>query len=160
MLLRNLSMKNRFGNTDGEEMQLLQSDKEEIFLRPYSHQCVGGIYSCYDPTYPPKLKGIINKPEFDKLIDDINDCLTQYWPCCICASFGYICCPFTCGLSCFCPNLCVSQAIHTARRRIENVNERWRKRGVHFALRESRPFTSKIVITIARENHLPAVNDV
>ena len=48
--------------------------------------------------------------EFKTIMDNLNDVIISYWPCTTCYLFGYVCAPFTLGLSLLCPGKCAGMA--------------------------------------------------
>ena len=58
------------------------------------------------------------------MMEEINDVLYTYLPCVLCWSFGYVCCPFTLGLSFCCPAVCVNDA----EERLREIVEAWNRK--------------------------------
>ena len=57
------------------------------------------------------------------MVNDLNRSLSNYWPCTLSISIGYIFALFTCGLSFLIPNLCISEAEKSLRTRIDYYNK-------------------------------------
>ena len=56
------------------------------------------------------------------MMESINDTLFNYFPCPLCWGFGYLCCPFTLGLSLCCPAICVGDAKSNLKAVIAKIN--------------------------------------
>ena len=108
------------------------SDIDVVQCDPIGACCLCGLYSAYNPEYPTQLSRHITEDEYDLLFEEINDRLSQYWPCCCCFTFGYICTICTCGLSLVCPNLCVTEAKKQLLRMLQTANKKYNRYGLHF----------------------------
>ena len=133
-----------------EKSGLLSTSQGSIQVHeafPIGKCCICGLYNAYDPTYPPELSEYIDETEYSILIEEINDRLTQYWPCCCCFVFGYLCTICSCGLSLLCPNLCIAQAEEQLNNILTAANEQYNSRGLHFSYSTYNcATTSKILI--------------
>ena len=85
---------------------------------------MNGISSGYDNTYNVALRGIVDEAEFVTTMDRLNDTIISFWPCTGCYLFGYMCAPFTLGLSLCCPAMCADQAEVKAYEFLEQVSLR------------------------------------
>ena len=90
--------------------QIPKSSESRIIIRPSAGTFINGIAKAYDSEYPPQLKGHLTEMEFRVTMENINDMLFTYFPCLLCWTLGYLCCPFTLGLSLCCPAICVTDA--------------------------------------------------
>ena len=114
---------------------------------PTGKCCICGLYNAYDPEYPTELSKYIDETEYSILFEEINDRLTQYWPCCCCFVFGYLFTLCSCGLSLLCPNLCVAQAEEQLNNILTAANIQYNPRGLYFRYsRYKCATTSKILI--------------
>jgi hypothetical protein len=84
--------------------------------------CIGGLYSAFDEDFPMALEMYLSHDEFTEAITMLNDALQMRWPCCLCTSYGILCCPFTLGLSYFFPALCIREAESELREKIGWIN--------------------------------------
>ena len=50
----------------------------------------------------------MTREDFETCINQINNTLSDYWPCCLCMACGYAFCVCTAGLSLFCPKVCIN----------------------------------------------------
>ena len=57
------------------------------------------------------------------MVHDLNKALSNFWPCTLSISIGYIFALFTCGLSFLIPNLCIKDAEQSLRTRIDYYNK-------------------------------------
>ena len=70
-------------------------------------------------------------------MEQINDMLFTYFPCAMCWGFGYLCCPFTLGLSLCCPAICVRDAEQNLRDMITRMNrQKLNKIGLSLSLQK------------------------
>ena len=58
------------------------------------------------------------------MMEQINDILMNYFPCPLAWCFGYLCCPFTLGLSLLCPAVCVNDAEEELRTLVARWNRK------------------------------------
>ncbi|KAF0719559.1 Aste57867_953 [Aphanomyces stellatus] len=98
--------------------------RETIRLMPRRVPFVSGISNQYDDEYPVELESLVAEAQFSQAINQINNTLTDYWPCFFCVCCGYACCLCTGGLSLLCPNMCISDAEQYAITLIERINAR------------------------------------
>ncbi|KAF0746287.1 hypothetical protein AaE_008181 [Aphanomyces astaci] len=85
---------------------------------------VSGMTNRYDDEFPMELEGMVPEAHFAQAINQINNTLTDYWPCFFCVCCGYLCCICTGGLSLLCPNMCISDAEQYTRTLIDRINIR------------------------------------
>jgi hypothetical protein len=89
-------------------MDVADDDEGIVKLHPSGLRFINGVSSSYDDGFPDELSGIMKESDFTAAINQINNTLTDYWPCMLCFACGFGCCLCTLGLSLFCPNLCIS----------------------------------------------------
>eukprot|EP00455_Lapot_gusevi_P050435 TRINITY_DN730_c0_g1_i1.p1 TRINITY_DN730_c0_g1~~TRINITY_DN730_c0_g1_i1.p1 ORF type:complete len:166 (-),score=22.27 TRINITY_DN730_c0_g1_i1:155-652(-) len=99
-----------------------------VVVPPVSSTCIGGLYSAYEEDFPPELDTYMSPQEYQDAMSQINDTLSNFWPCCYCFSFGWMCCPCTFGLSLLIPGICVRDAEHEVRKRMGFIN--WQMQNV------------------------------
>jgi len=99
------------------------STKDRIIIRPYGKTFVNGMAASYDFHYPREfLSSVLSEADFTSMMQDINDCVQSFWPCCFCFSFGYGCALCTLGLSLFAPFMCINDARDYLESRIDFWN--------------------------------------
>ena len=104
-------------------LQIPASTKNKVIIRPVGKTFVNGIANSYSMTYPRELlAGRLNEMDFKNIMEDINEGLMSYWPCCYCFCFGYGCALCTLGLSFIGPYICIKDAQDCLEQRIENWN--------------------------------------
>jgi Golgin subfamily A member 7/ERF4 family. len=64
---------------------------------------VSGLSYSYKEYFPTEIEPYVSFDEYQRIITDINETLMTYWPCLFSLCLGYICCPFTLGLSLLIP---------------------------------------------------------
>lgn len=104
--------------------QIPNTTETRVIIRPSSGTFVNGIAKSYDDNFPSQLKGHITEHEFKVMMENINDMLYTYFPCLLCWTCGYLCCPFTLGLSLCCPLICVRDAEENLRVMIFSINRK------------------------------------
>ena len=99
---------------------------------------INGVSSAYARKFPRELRGVVRAEDFDRAVARVNGALADYWPCMLCFSCGYLCCPCTLGLSFLCPNICIGDAEKYAREEIARLNRRraFEDAGITWALRK------------------------
>lgn len=105
-----------------EELQTLRSIGK---LPAIGSSFCNGMSNRYDNQPPFLLKEILDPKElkkFSSYMDQLNYKTAQYWPCLFAYYCGYICAPFTIGLSLCLPNICVSEAEKVLRNEIKKIN--------------------------------------
>ena len=111
-----------------------KSSKDCYIIKPYgklsilliyaAHTFITGISSQYSFDYDPQTVGyMLSEEEFNNMVNDFNRALSNFWPCTLSISIGYIFALFTCGLSFLIPNLCIGDAEKSLRTRIEYYNK-------------------------------------
>ena len=81
------------------------------------------------------MKGFVSENEFEDIMEKINEMLFTYFPCLLCWTLGYLCCPFTFGLSLCGPAICVRDAEESLRDMIAHMNrKKLNKMKVHLSL--------------------------
>ncbi|ETV92229.1 hypothetical protein, variant [Aphanomyces invadans] len=105
-------------------MTAARKDRSRVFLMPQRMPFISGITNRYDDDFPIELDGLVTEAQFSQAINQINNTLTDYWPCLFCVCCGYLCCVCTAGLSLLCPNMCISDAEQYTRTLIERINAR------------------------------------
>ena len=121
-------------------MQIPDSSDNIVVVRPSGKTFVTGLASAFDEEYDAeRLTDHIAASEYQKMIETINDTLLNYFPCPLAWCFGYLCCPFTLGLSLFCPAVCVNDAEEEIRTMIARWNrKKLAERNVTLVLRKRR----------------------
>ncbi len=102
--------------------QIPKSSNTIIVIRPSRSTFVTGLARQYCDKFPAELKGVLSQKDFEIIMEQINDTLFVYFPCTLCWGFGYLCCPFTLGLSLCCPAICVSDAQKHVKQVIARIN--------------------------------------
>ncbi|EQC37129.1 hypothetical protein SDRG_05356 [Saprolegnia diclina VS20] len=95
-----------------------------VRLMPAHMRFVNGVSRAYDDEFPHELRHLVDETQFSHAINQINNTLTDYWPCLFCVCYGYACCVCTGGLSLLCPHMCISDAEQYARTLIDRINHR------------------------------------
>jgi hypothetical protein len=101
---------------------------------------VNGLAIEYDDdSYDLAIMGpVIQRKDFQRIMNQINDTLFTYFACPFCRCFGYCCCPCTLGLSFFFPYVCIRDAEKEVRNLIFRLNEELlNKRGIEIELKIS-----------------------
>ena len=138
-------------------MGIPKSTPEVIIVRPRNGTTFanGLAYAFDDSTYDKNLIGSIEQREYFRLLDQINDILMSYFPCCLCQTFGYLCCLPTLALSLCCPLICVRDAGSYCedyiRRYNNNFNRNKGKKKLTVRLRK-RCLTSWLEFTVGDPN--------
>ena len=105
--------------------QIPDSSSNIVVVRPIAKTFVTGLASAYDEEYDyQRLERHIERGEYQKMMEQINDILINYFPCALAWCFGYLCCPFTLGLSLCCPAVCVNDAEEEVRTLIARWNRK------------------------------------
>lgn len=104
--------------------QIPRSTQTRVILRPASSTFVNGVAKAYQAEYPTQLVGYLSEMEFRVMIENINDMLFTYFPCLLCWTLGYLCCPFTLGISLCCPLICIRDAEEELRTMIYSLNRK------------------------------------
>lgn len=73
-----------------EECEQLVQQRDFVRMEPIGIRFVTGIASSYDDDFPPELDGVLEPEEFMLVMNRINKSLSDYWPCCLCFSFGFV----------------------------------------------------------------------
>lgn len=107
-----------------EKVQLIGSDEQSIIVKLPANglRFVNGIASNYEDKYSDLLVGVITETELSDIIRRLNETIKSYWPCNACYIFGFVCSPFSLGLSLLCPAYCVSHSEKYANAMLENVS--------------------------------------
>lgn len=111
----------------------------EVRLWPTRMRFVTGIARAYEDDFPSELGHLVKEADFEIAINQINNTMQDYWPCCFCMCCGYSCCLCTLGLSLLCPNFCIRDAEQYVRALITRINKRacFERAGVEWRLRRS-----------------------
>ena len=100
-----------------------KSTKNKVIIPPSSKTFVNGMASSYSNTYPKEfLLGILSENDFLNIVNDINESLLSFWPCCYCFCFGYGCALCTLGISFLAPYACIKDAQDYVMQRINHWN--------------------------------------
>ena len=106
-------------------LQIPESSNGIVVIRPSGKTFVTGLATAYDEEYDyERFHEHMTEVEFQKIIQPLNDVLMNYFPCPLAWCFGYLCCPFTLGLSLLCPAVCVSDAEEELKTRINRLNRK------------------------------------
>ena len=119
-------------------LQVPASTDRTLILGPTGKTFVTGLACSYDEEYDhDRLKGHLTMHEFTNMMERLNDQLSSQFPCLLCWSMGYICCPLTLGLSLMCPAQCVNDAEEFLEIRIRRQNRSFlNERGIEMVLRK------------------------
>ena len=136
-------------------LQIPESTSRVVVLRPASKTFINGMASVYEEDYDQDfLADFMTMHEFSSMMEKLNDSFSTQFPCAFCWAMGYICCPFTLGISLLCPYQCIKDAEETCRNSILRQNRQWlRDRGLEMALVRKRG-TSWIEIRLPEKNEL------
>ncbi|OQS02734.1 hypothetical protein THRCLA_21337 [Thraustotheca clavata] len=99
----------------------LSMARTTVRLMPMHLRFINGLSRAYDDEFPSELNQLVREDTmrpcviasvdeayFHHAINQINNTLTDYWPCLFCVCCGYACCVCTGGLSLLCPHMCIS----------------------------------------------------
>ena len=104
-------------------LQIPQSTDKKLVIRPRGKTFITGIASSYFANYDENvLKDTIDETLYYHVLNTINKKLQAFWPCCPVIWFGYLLAPFTCGLSFFLPNYCISDATSGVQELVGKLN--------------------------------------
>jgi hypothetical protein len=101
-----------------------KSKNDLIVIRPMGKTFINGLAESYSfNDYNKEIVGShMNKSEYERIIDSINNPLFNEFPCCGCLLFGYCCCPCTLGLSLLLPYRKVRNAHKALLETINKIN--------------------------------------
>ena len=77
--------------------QIPKSSETRVILGPRRKTWINGFCPAYSTDYPSELQGYINSEQFENMMENINEAIVEYMPCCFCFAYGYICCLCTLG---------------------------------------------------------------
>ncbi|KAG9406937.1 hypothetical protein AC1031_003262 [Aphanomyces cochlioides] len=100
------------------------SPRMTVRLMPRRIPFISGIANRYDDDFPLEMESLVSEAQFSQAINQINNTLSDYWPCFFCVCCGYLCCLCTGGLSLLCPNMCIHDAEQYTRTLIDRINLR------------------------------------
>ena len=105
-------------------LQIPKSTKERVIIPPSSKTFVNGMANSYSMTYPKEyISSMLTSTEYFNVMNDLNESICSFWPCCFCYSFGYGCALCTFGLSFFGPYICINEARDYLEQRISYWNK-------------------------------------
>ena len=106
-------------------LQVPHSTDRVVIMRPASKTFTTGLARAYEEDYDyDRLQKYLSVKDFSLIMERLNDKLDSSFPCELCWVFGYLCCPFTFGLSLLCPAQCVNNAERHLRQAIWRTNQR------------------------------------
>eukprot|EP00826_Nyctotherus_ovalis_P021881 TRINITY_DN17144_c0_g2_i1.p2 TRINITY_DN17144_c0_g2~~TRINITY_DN17144_c0_g2_i1.p2 ORF type:complete len:165 (+),score=33.81 TRINITY_DN17144_c0_g2_i1:134-628(+) len=104
-------------------LQIPKSTKNRVIVPPASKTFINGMANSYSMKYPSEyISSMLNSTDFLNIMQDINENICSFWPCCFCHTFGYGCALCTLGLSFFGPYICISEAQEHLEQRIRYWN--------------------------------------
>jgi len=98
------------------------STESTIIIKPIGRTFIDGLSSSYDDTYTPQLQPYLEEQVFKNCINDINNILTNYWPCYCARCLGYSCCLCSIGLSLLLPKTCIVDAEEALQHKLDHFN--------------------------------------
>ena len=59
---------------------------------------MNGMAPSYSLVYNEKLRGHLSPHDYNAVLEEINETVQEYWPCCFCLCVGYALSPCTIGI--------------------------------------------------------------
>ena len=103
--------------------QIPKSTKNCVIIPPSGKTFINGMANSYSMVYPEEyMSSMLDCKDFHNVMENINESICSFWPCCFCFSFGYGCALCTLGLSLCCPFICITEARSYVQQRINYWN--------------------------------------